>query len=84
MKELTLLTWLTQLGLSVAVPLGGFVWLGVWLRDAWGWGEWAFWAGLVLGLYCAVDGLRISLKNLSRISKPKKTEKPPVAFNDHD
>ena len=51
MKELTLLTWLTQLGLSVAVPLGGFVWLGAWLRDSQGWGDWVFWAGLVLGLY---------------------------------
>lgn len=84
MKDLTLLTWLTQLGLSVAVPLGGFVWLGVWLRDAWGWGDWTIWAGLALGAYCAVDGFRISLKNLDRIVKPKKKEKPPVAFNDHD
>lgn len=84
MKDLTLLTWLTQLGLSVAVPLGGFVWLGVWLRDSLCWGDWAFWAGLILGCYCAVDGLRISLKNLSRISGPKKKSKPPVAFNDHD
>lgn len=84
MKELTLLTWLTQLGLSVAVPLGGFVWLAVWLRDAWGWGDWVIWAGLALGVYCAVDGFRISLKNLSRIAKSKKTPKPPVAFNDHD
>lgn len=84
MKELTLLTWLTQLGLSVAVPLGGFLWLGVWLRDSLGWGDWTFWVGLVLGVYCAVDGFRVSLKNLDRISNPKKKSKPPVAFNDHD
>ena len=84
MKDLTLLTWLTQLGLSVAVPLGGFVWLAVLLRDSWGWGDWVIWVGLALGVYCAADGLRISLKNLSRIAKPKKKENPPVAFNDHD
>lgn len=84
MKELTLLTWLTQLGLSVAVPLGGFVVLAVWLRDHWGWGDWVIWVGLALGIYCAVDGLRVSLKNMERIAKPKKKEKPPVAFNDHD
>lgn len=84
MKDLTLLTWLTQLGLSVAVPLGGFVWLAVWLRDAWGWGDWVIWAGLALGLYCAADGLRISLKNLSRIAETKKKGPPPVAFNDHE
>ena len=84
MKDLTLLAWLTQLGLSVAVPLGGFVWLAVWLRDAWGWGDWVIWVGLAMGVYCAVDGLRISMKNLSRLAKPKQKEKPPVAFNDHD
>ena len=55
-----------------------------WLRDSWGWGDWVIWAGLALGLYCAIDGLRVSLKSLSRIAKPKDKEKPPVAFNDHD
>lgn len=84
MKDLTLIVWLTQLGLSVAAPLAVFVWLGVWLRDSLGWGEWTVWAGLVLGAYCAIDGFRISLKTLARISKPKKKEPPPVAFNDHD
>ena len=84
MKEMTMLVWLTQLGLSVAVPLGGFVWLAVWLRDCFGWGDWVIWVGLALGIYCAVDGLRVSLKSLSRLSRPKKKEDPPVAFNDHD
>lgn len=84
MKEMTMLVWLTQLGLSVAVPLGGFVWLAVWLRDGLGWGDWVIWVGLALGIYCAVDGLRVSLKSLSRLSRPKKKEDPPVAFNDHD
>ena len=37
MKELTLLTWLTQLGLSVAVPPVLFILLAVWLRDSQGW-----------------------------------------------
>lgn len=84
MKDLTLLTWLAQLGLSVAVPLGGFIWLGVWLRNSLGWGDWVLWAGLILGVYCAVDGFRVSLRNLSRIVGPRKKSKPPVAFNDHD
>ena len=30
MKDLPLLVWLTQLGLSVAAPLAGFVLLAVW------------------------------------------------------
>lgn len=84
MHELRMIVWLTQLGLSAAVPLAGFVWLGVWLRDTFGWGDWVVWAGLALGVYCAVDGLRASLKAMSRIAKTRKTEEPPVAFNDHD
>ena len=33
MKELNLLVWLTQLGISVAGPLAGFILLAVWLRQ---------------------------------------------------
>lgn len=84
MKDLTLLTLLTQLGLSAAVPLGGFVWVAVWLRDSLGWGDWVIWAGMGMGVYSAFHGLRTSLKNLSRITKPRKTETSPVVFHDHD
>lgn len=84
MKELSLIVWLTQLGFSVAFPLAGLILLAVWLRDTFGLGGWVIWAGVVLGVYCAIDGLRVSLKAMSRISKRKKNEPPPVAFNDHE
>ncbi len=85
MKDLTLLVWLTQLGLSVAAPLAGFILLALWLRDRFGWGGWVLWAGIALGLIGAIDGLRISLKALSQLSKSKKEDvPPPTAFNDHD
>ena len=85
MKDLTLLVWLTQLGLSVAVPLAGFILLALWLRDSRGWGGWVLWAGIILGLIGAADGLRISLKALSQLSKAKKEDAPPpLSFNDHD
>lgn len=84
MKDLSLIVWLTQLGFSVAFPLAGFILLAVWLRDSCGWGDWVIWVGLALGIYCAIDGLRISLKAMSRLAKPKKKEEPPIAFNDHD
>lgn len=85
MKDLTLLVWLTQLGLSVALPPAGFILLAVWLRDCFGWGSWVLWVGIVIGLVCAVDGLRTSLKAMSRISRGKqKEEQPGVYFNDHD
>ena len=85
MKNLSLLVWLTQLGCSVAIPLVGFVLLAVWLRDRLGWGPWVIWAGVILGMICALDGLRTSLKAMGRLAKNKKEKgPPPVAFNDHD
>lgn len=84
MKNMNLLIWLTQLGLSVAVPLGGFILLAVWLQQRLGWGTWVIILGTVLGLVCAIDGLRVSLKAMERMGKEKKEEEPPLAFNDHD
>lgn len=83
MKDLQLLTWLTQLGLSTAVPLAGFVLLGVWLRNRYGWGNWVLFAGIGLGLLFAIDGFVRSLKLLDNMSKDKK-KKPPVSYGEHD
>jgi len=83
-KELSLLVWLTQLGLSVAFPLAGFILLAVWLRSSLGWGDWVIWVGLVLGLSGAVNGLRHSLKAMELLSRNKKDDTPPpVSFNEH-
>ncbi len=86
MKDLNLVVWITQLGLSVAVPLAGFILLAVWLRDQYGWGQWVVWVGIVLGSIMAVDGFLNSLKLLKRLSakKDKDGEPPAVSFNDHD
>ena len=84
MKELSLLVWLTQMGLSVAFPLAGFVLLAAWLRSSLGWGNWVIWAGLVFGLCGAVNGLRHSLKAMELLSRNKKDDAPPpVSFNEH-
>ena len=84
MKDLSLLVWLTQLGLSVALPPAGFILLAVWIRTSRGWGDWGIWGGIGLGLICAIDGFRTSLKAMERISrKPKEDSAPPVSFNDH-
>ena len=84
MKNVNLLIWLVQLGLSVAVPLGGFIWLGVWLRQRFDLGAWVILAGVFVGAVCAIDGLRSSLKAMERMAKDKKEEPPPVSFNDHE
>ena len=84
MKNLSMIVWLTQLGLSVALPPAGFILLAVWLRDRFAWGNWVIWVGVALGIICAVDGLRTSLKAMERMSRDKEENKPPVSFNDHD
>lgn len=85
MKDLSLLVWLTQLGFSVAFPLAGCVLLAVWLHRQFSWGTWIIWVGVILGFLLAIDGLRISLKTLERLSRDKREkEPPPVSFNDHD
>lgn len=84
MKNWNLLVWLTQLGISVVVPLAGFVLLGVWLHRSCGWGIWAVWAGLVLGLFSAVSGFRGSLQAMEQMSRDRrKKSPPPVSFNEH-
>lgn len=84
MKDLSLLVWLTQLGLSVALPPAGFILLAVWLRNQFGFGVWVIWVAIGIGVICAIDGLRTSLKVLDRITGGKNKETPPVSFNDHE
>lgn len=83
MKDLSLLVWLSQLGLSVAVPLAGFILLGVWLRNRFGLGVWVVLLGVAVGIICALDGLRNSLKAMQRLTKDKKEDTTGVSFNDH-
>lgn len=84
MKNLSLIIWITQLGLSVAVPPAAYILLAVWLKEQQGWGGWVIWAGIALGIYSAVEGLRSSLKAMERLSAEKKDKQPPVSFNEHD
>lgn len=85
MKEFRLLVWLTQLGLSVALPLAGFIMLGLWLHSSLQWGVWTVFTGLILGLSSAVRGFLDSLKAMEQMSgSKKKPDPPPVSFNNHD
>lgn len=84
MKNMNLLIWLTQLGVSVAAPLGGFIWLSIWLYKRFDLGVWVVLAGIFLGIICAVDGMRTSLKAMEKMIKDKNDQPPPVSFNDHE
>lgn len=80
-----MLVFVTQLGLSVALPLAGFIWIALWLREQWQLGSWVIWAGIIVGMICAADGLRNTLRVMERLSRNKKTEKNgAVSFQDHE
>lgn len=83
MKDISLIVWLTQLGLTSALPLCGFIFLAVWLRDYFDLGNWILFVGIALGIYSAITGFISTLKTLSKISGDKQKESPPVSFNDH-
>ena len=85
MKEFNLLIWLTQLGLSVSLPLAGFLMLGLWLHNSIGWGMWTVWTGLVLGIIGAVNGFRDSIRAMEKMTgKNSPGDPPPTAYNSHD
>ena len=83
MKNLSLLVWLTQLGMSVALPIGGFVLIAVWLQRHFDLGSWIIFCGVFLGIFCAVDGVKTAFRSIRHLAKSKR-EDPPVSFNDHD
>ena len=82
-KVLRYLVWLTQLGLSVAVPLAGFILLGVWLHNSKGWGGWTVPVGILLGLLGGVGGLVNSFKTLNHMMKQDEVQ-PPKGYNHHE
>lgn len=84
MKQLHLLVWITQLGLSTAVPLVGFILLAAWLHKSCNLGVWVIWVGIALGMYVAITGFLNSLKTLKRLTDTAQKDPPPVAFNEHD
>lgn len=84
MKEMSMLVWLTQVGISVAAPPVVFLLGALWLRRQFGIGDWCIWTALVLGILCAVSGLRQSLQLMEKMAKKNSPDTPPVpGFNEH-
>lgn len=87
MKDLGLLIWFTQLGISVCVPLAGYTLLAFWLHRSHGWGTWVIWVGIILGIVSAVGALRDALCSMNRYIKrnaPPPHDPPAVSFSEHD
>ena len=69
MKELNMLVWITQLGMGVAMPLVGFIWLGIWLKNRFSLGAWCVILFCVIGLITAFVSSIIVIKFLMRYIK---------------
>ena len=85
MKDLGLLAWLTQLGVSVAMPIIVFVYAAIYLQNKLQLGKWVIVVGIVIGFICAIRGFIYSMKSLDRIANKKKDkDTPSVSFNEHE
>jgi len=81
-----MLVWLTQLGISVTVPLAVFTLLGLWLRTRFNLGAWIIVCFCALGFIFAVRGFCQSLKMMEQMDKngSRKKDPSPISFNDHE
>ena len=82
MKDVSLLLFLSQLGLGVVLPLAGFALLGLWLRQALGLGVWVVVVMTILGALVAACGFVSTLRTMGQLTKKQKDT--PLSFNDHD
>lgn len=82
LKDVSLLVFLSQLGLGVALPLGGFVVLGVWLRRWLDLGVWIVLVFTALGALMAIQGFINTLKTMNRMAK--KPEEDVLSYNEHE
>lgn len=81
------LIWVTQLGLSLMMPLLLFMGLCYWLTTAQGVGSWVYIPGLVLGIGagCSSFWSFWKLVQSRNAQKEKQKEKKQViSFNQHD
>ena len=82
MKDLSLIVYITQLGMSIAAPLTGFTLLGVWLRNRLELGAWVIAFFCTVGLISGIHGFIMELKILEK-RESKKDKPAPRSFNGH-
>lgn len=84
MKNLSLILWVTQFGLSILVPPCFFLLLAVWLQQKYGFGLWIVAVLGILGALISVGTARANWRAMRKEAQnAADSEKPPVSFNDH-
>lgn len=85
MKFWSLLIWVTQFGLSVIFPVCFFLLIAVWLQNTYSLGGWVLVLCGVLGLLTSISTVRSCIRSLRRDAEhAADSDKPPLAFNDHE
>lgn len=85
MKFISLLLWVTQFGFSAVFPLCFFLLAGNWLRSTYDLGIWIMIVAGVLGALTTVSTVRSCVRAMRKdAEKNSDSEKPPIAFNDHN
>ena len=72
MSDWNMLIWLTQLGLSVVLPLAGMTGLAIWLCSQYQFGRWVILLGILLGFILAVSSFKNTLKEMEYMEKRRK------------
>lgn len=82
-KALRNLAWMTQMGMSVAVPLVLCILSSAWLKNRFDLGGWIFIPGIFLGLGGAVSGLWSCLNAMQHTAQEDDGDFP-ISFNEHE
>ena len=72
MSDWNMLIWLTQLGLSVVLPLAGMTGLAIWLCSQYQLGRWVILLGILLGFILAVCSFKNTLKEMEYMEKRRR------------
>lgn len=84
MKQLNLILWVTQFGVSILFPVCFFLLLSVWLQQKFDLGMWIVAVFGILGLMTSFSTARSCLRSLRKAAdEASGSEEPPVSFNDH-
>lgn len=80
-KALEDIVWLTQLGLSMLLPLLMCLGGAWWATSRWGWPMWVYLPGIVLGLAAGAKSFWAFAKE--RLDRAKQERPRRVGFNSH-
>lgn len=81
---LSLLLWVTQLGLSLLFPLCFFLILAVRLQQRYELGTWIVLLLGLVGFLTSVSTARSCIRSLRKAAEKASDQKDPASFNDHE